>query len=275
MNKHKQQSHGFSILIIIALLAVVAVVGFAGYSVMSKKGDKQDSQQMSSNQNQQKQANQQGQNGQINRTDETPVKLQNLGLSSFDNIIYDPFAVAEFASQGKKGFYVFGDPLPGGRTNPNFEYSSVKKDAKVVAAIDGVIVHINEQHENGQDDFEVFLQTSDKSVWMIGYDHLINVAVKQGDRVKVGDFLGNPGVQNNGLARFEIQVNKETSTTEHICPTTLLADSIKDQMFEGLKTVMNTWEDETGLELYDLAAQNPIGCKNKTTLTPAEAEGRQ
>ena len=269
MNKHKQQSQGFSILIVIALLAMVAVVGFAGYSVMHSKNKKQDSQQMTSNQNRQNQS------GEPNRTDATEVKLQNLGLSSFDDILYDKFAVAEYASQGRKGFYVFGDPLPGGRINPNFEYSSVKKDAKIVAAIDGVIVHINEQHENGQDDFEVFLQTSEKSIWMIGYDHLINLAVKQGDRVKVGDVLGNPGVQNNGLARFEIQVNKETGTSEHICPTTLLADSVKDATLNNLKTVMNSWEEKTGLELYNPSEQNPIGCRGKTTLTPAEAEGRQ
>lgn len=272
MNKHKQHSQGFSVLIIIVLLAVVTVVGFAGYSVMSKKGDKQDSQQMSSGQNQQ---NQQGENDQqVNRADETTIELQNIGLATFDDIDYDPYAVRDFDSQGMKGFYVFGDPLPGGRTNPNFEFSSVKKDAKIVAAIDGVIVHIEEQNENNTTDYEVFLQTSENSIWMIGYDHLINVAVKKGDQVKAGDFLGNPNVQGNGLARFEIQVNKETNSTEHICPATLLADSVKTDILNNLKTSMNTWETTTGKELYNPDQQSPVGCKGKTVLTPAEAEGR-
>lgn len=274
MNKHKQHSQGFSILIVIALLAVVAVVGFAGYSVMNKTDGKQDSQQMSNDPNQSNQSNQQKQNSQASRTDDTPIELQNIGLASFDDIDYNPYAVRDFDSQGMKGFYVFGDPLPGGRTNPNFEFSSVKKDAQVVAVMDGVIVHIQEQNENNMTDYEVFLQTSENSIWMIGYDHLINLAVKKGDRVKAGDFLGNPNVQGNGLARFELQVNKEMSTAEHICPTTLLASSVKNNVLNNLKTMMNTWEEKTGLELYNPDAHNPVGCKDKTTLTPAEAEGR-
>lgn len=266
MNKHKQQSHGFSILIIIALLAVVAVVGIAGYGVVSKS----DNQNSGSND-----VNRASQSTDIQQdsSEADTIELQNLGLKTFDDILYDQNAVREFKNNGLKGFYVFGDDLPGGRKNPNFEFSSVKSDAQVIAAIDGVVVHIQEQNENGTTDYEVFLQSRDKSVWMIGYDHLINVAVKKGDKVKAGDFLGNPNVQGNGLARFEIQVNKKVNDDVHYCPTSLLAADVKTDVMNNLKTMMNTWESTTGLELYTPESQDPTGCL-QGTMTPAEAEGR-
>ncbi len=268
MNKHNQQSQGFSLLIIIALLAVVAIVGIAGFGVLSKSDDT-DSKNNSNSSDQMSQTA----GNQQDASEADTLELQNLGLKTFEDVLYDQNAVREYASNGLKGFYVFGDDLPGGRKNPNFEFSSVKNDAQIVAAIDGVIVHIEQQNENGTTDYEVFLQTKEKSVWMIGYDHLINVAVKKGDQVKVGDFLGNPNVQGNGLARFEIQVNKKVNDDVHYCPTSLLADNVKTDILNNLKTMMNTWESTTDLELYNPELQDPVGC-SQGTMTPAEAEGR-
>ncbi len=81
-------------------------------------------------------------------------------------------------------------------------------------------------------------------------------------------------MQNNGLLRFEIQINKdENGATTHYCPTTLLATGVKEKWLADLTAMQNKWESTTGLELYDLAAQDPVGCTAKT-LTPQQAEGR-
>lgn len=269
MNKHNQ--HGFSPLIVVIFIAVTAFVGFAGYKVISDKGEQHGTDNNSPRNSSQNQSASQSASDTSQR-DETQPQLQNIGIS-FDDILYDKYAVSEFATKGMKGFYVFGDALPGNRVNPNFEFSSVKSDAKIISAIDGVVVNIKEQQENGTIDSEVFIQPSENSAWIIGYDHLINVGVKNGDRVKAGALLGNPNVQNNGLARFEIQVNKMTSDGDiHYCPSSLLATSVKDGIASNIIAMMQTWELTTGLELYNPDAQDPIGCR-MPTLTPKEAEG--
>jgi hypothetical protein len=80
-------------------------------------------------------------------------------------------------------------------------------------------------------------------------------------------------VQNNGLIRFEVQINKDLGgETTHYCPTTLLDKDVKVEVEEQLLEMQRSWESVTGKELYDTDAQDPIGCL-KTTLTPAEAEG--
>ncbi len=253
----KINQKGFSAVELIIVLVVMGVIGFVGYTAFQNqsKDDKKDS--TSSSQSLEE------------STDEPDIELQNFGLSSLDSVEINKFAVSEYNSNGLKGFYVFGDKLSEGRTNPNFEFASLKDGTKVVAAIDGVIGFVKQQ----DGDFEVFLMPKDDSVWTIGYDHLVNVTVKQGDKVKAGDVLGEPAVQNNGLTRFEIQINKgQDDDTVHICPSTLLAASVKDKLLADLVAMQNSWESATGLELYDVSAQDPTGCLVKT-LTPTQAEG--
>ncbi len=204
---------------------------------------------------------------------EKDIVLQNFGLRSLQDVDVTSQAVREYDSRGLKGFYVFGDDLgkDDNRKNPNFEFASVKGGAPVIAAIDGTITFIREQADSK--DFEVMLQPKEGSKWTIGYDHLINLKVSKGDTVKAGDILGEPAVQNNGLRRFELQINKDEASTLHICPSTLLDPAKKDSLLAELTAMQNSWESTTGLELYDTAVQAPPGCLLKT-LTPQAAEGR-
>ena len=203
--------------------------------------------------------------------------LQNLGLQSLDSIKVDLSPLRDFKANGRKGFYLFGDPLPGpgNRRNPNFEYSSLKEGTKVVAALDAEIAFIRFQSESN--DYEVFLQTRQNSAWSIGYDHLLNLTVRQGDKVKAGDVLGEPQRQGDGELRFELQINLDIGTgadrTTHFCPTFLLAPAVKDQLTAELKKIMDNWETLSGYELYDPASHNPIGC-TKPTMPVAESEGQ-
>jgi hypothetical protein len=202
--------------------------------------------------------------------------LYNLGIESLDSIQFDQNALREFAQFGLKGFYIFGDALSGGRRNPNFEYSSLKEGTRVVSAIDGVVVNIERQAESN--DFEVFIQPKDGSAWTLAYDHLVNVTLQRGDVVKVGTVLGNPARQNNGLLRFELQINQDigpdgpTRKSMHFCPTLLLDVSVRDQLTAALTTMMNGWETFSGLELYDPSRHTPVGC-TKPMMTPEEAQG--
>ena len=210
------------------------------------------------------------------KTPEPVPQLRNLGIDTLANIAFDSNALREFSTFGLKGFYVFGDALEGGPQNPNFEYSSLKPGTKVVASIDGVVVFVRAQPESN--DFEVFLQPRDGSAWTVGYDHLVNVTVQRGDVVKAGAVLGEPARQNNGLLRFEMQINQDIGSgndlvTTHFCPVLLLAADVRDTLTAELTAMMNQWETFSRLELYDPARQQPTGCI-KPTLTVAEASGR-
>jgi hypothetical protein len=251
----KLDQTGSHLLVVIIAVVVIGIIGFAGYKVSSKSEDTvTPSSSVSSS------------------SDE--LVLQNLGVD-LDNVLITRDALREYSTHGLKGFYPFGDKLGGTddtRLNPNFEFSSLKPDTKIVSAIDGIVTFIREQTDTN--DKEVFIQTKENSIWMIGYDHLNNVTVSKGDTVKAGDIIGEPAKQNNGFTRFEIQINKEDGGTTHVCPSTLLAPSVKDSILAGLKTMQESWETTSGFDLYDLTAQNPIGCIATTTLTPAQAEGR-
>lgn len=246
MNKHNQ--YGFGLVGIIVIILAVGVLGFIGFRVFTaQKTDTSDQAQQSVSDN---------------------LFLKNFGLKSLDSVLVSNDALREYSSQGLKGFYVFGDKLGNtGRTNPNFEFSSLKADTKVVAAIDGTVVFIKEQ--SGSADSEVFLQTYDGSSWMVAYDHLTNLSVQKGDTVKAGDMLGEPVVQGNGLPRFELQINKKQPDGKELsyCPSALLDVSIKDTLLSELTAMMQQWESTSGLELYDIAAQKPAGCLAET-VTP-------
>ena len=200
--------------------------------------------------------------------------IYNFGLLSLDDSTVISDALRDFDSQGLKGFYVFGDKLPGERLNPNFEFASVKADADIVSAIDGEVVFIKTQ-DDGKDN-EVFLQTSVDSEWITGYDHIVDVKVKQGDKVKVGDVIGKPAVQGNGLYRFEFQVNKKVGKNEdiHYCPTLLLHESVIDSTISDLKAHISSWEELDNRVLYsDFSENNKTGCYFDT-LTPEQTNGQ-
>jgi len=257
MRNTKLYQRGFSHVLVLLLMIVVLGVGFVGWYVMNKSSD--DDAKKSDNNSQSTET-----------TSEENIQLQNFGIESLDDVDITQYAVREYANHGLKGFYIFGDSLSGGRTNPNFEFSSLKEGTKLVSAIDGIVAHINQQPDSS--DYEVFIQPKEGSAWTVGYDHVVSLNVKKGDQIKVGDVIGEPGKQNNGLLRFELQINKdENGATTHYCPSTLLAANVKDKTLADLLAMQNSWETTTSLELYNVDAQDPIGC-TKPSMTSEEAE---
>lgn len=247
--------------IILLVLLVLGVAGFVGYRVATHQTSSGSHDSHNTHTAEEHTA----------ATAEPDVALQNFGLASLDSVLVSKDALREY-NRGLKGFYVFGDTLSGNRLNPNFEFAALKPGTKVVSAIDGIVGFIKQQPESN--DYEVFIQPKENSMWTIGYDHLVNVSVKKGDAVKAGTELGEPAMQGNGFTRFEIQINKDQNgQTTHICPSTLLTANVKDSLLASLKGMQEKWESVSGLDLYDTAKQTPIGCLEKT-LTPAQAEGR-
>lgn len=255
----KRNQSGLGHLLILAIVAVVVVVGLVGWNIAKQK-EKQNGKFDGDGGNTQ------------NEGSEAELVIQNLGVKNIQEATnFTKQATQDYAQSGMKGLYVFGDKLPGDRLNPNFEFSSINADVKVISAIDGVVGFIKQQSDSK--DYEVFLQPQENSIWQVGYDHVTNLKVTKGQTVKVGDTIGYAAVQNNGLHRFEFQVNKQSGSDGiHICPTTLLSSSAKSTVLADLQSTQEKWESFSGLELYDISKQSSVGCLQKT-LTPEQAQG--
>jgi len=199
---------------------------------------------------------------QVISTEEPAPVLSNLGGITFGtynastklagDIRMDP----EHYLDEEKGYvvpmYIFGQPLPGRSSvqlNPNLEFGGLKNPITIVSAIDGVVGFVKKQAES--DDYEVFLQPKENSQWTIGYDHVTDVTVKQGDRVTVGQTLGKAAQENNGTYRYELQINRDLNgvTTFH-CPTALLSASSKAAYTTKIEQFINDWNTMTGKKSY-------------------------
>lgn len=252
----KKDQNGSVHLVLTAIIAI-ALVALVGVFVFNRN-DKKDSSKSGSSK--------------ISSGEEN-ITLSNIGLENISDLEVTSNALREYESQGLKGYYNFGESLSGGRINPTFEFASMKKDANVVSAINGIVAFVKEQPETN--DYEVFIQPKEGSIWTVGYDHISNIKVTKGQKINAGDVIGNPSIQNNGLYRFEIQVNKDTEDkTEHICPTTLLDANVKTALVSSLSSMQEEWNTLSGKTIYSLSAQKPIGCQAYTVLTPTQAEGR-
>lgn len=261
---HKKQA-GFGAVLWIVVFACVGLIVLSYMLIKSKNKDVGSSRQVGTS------SNTQSQQEPSEEQDPAPV-LQNLGYKDVSDLLVSNDALREYDSKGLKGFYLFGDKLGGKedtRINPNFEYASVKESAEIISAIDGIIVNIRSQ---GSNDYEIHILPSENSSWSVSYDHISNLQVAAKDKVSVGQVLGNPVVQNNGIARFELQINGGRGADEKMyCPTTLLATDKKKIYDDQIRTVQEQWNIlRSGL--YDLSTQNPMGCL-KQSMTVTESQG--
>lgn len=187
------------------------------------------------------------------------IELKNLG-TDLSNLIVDNNVLREYKTNGIKGFYTFGEKLPGKNTlNPNFEFASLRSSTKVISPIDGVIGFIRSQEDTK--DYEVFIQTFEGSFWTVSFDHLVKLEVKKGDKVSVGDLIGYPNLQGNGTYRFEIQINKDKDgKTSYYCPTFLLESNTREVLGKKITDFEKSWESVSKLDLYAVEKEKYPGC---------------
>ncbi|HEX9934943.1 MAG TPA: hypothetical protein VGB38_07065 [bacterium] len=123
-----------------------------------------------------------------------------------------------FRANEQKVFLEFGarvaDASGGTKELPTFEYR-VAKNALVTAIAEGRVIRFG--YQNDTQDYEFSTQSSEDPDWEVGYDHIANPRVAEGDMLSPGTVLGNPGTWNADLGRFEIMINNNATGLSY-CP---------------------------------------------------------
>lgn len=109
------------------------------------------------------------------------------------------------------------------------------------------------------------------------HEHLISPSVKVGDKVKAGQQIGivsdyNSNWKSLGLGIIETGVffskNDNSGKPWHACLANYLDPAKKSSMLAVITSIENAWISErSDPSLYNLAAQNPIGCLTQSDIT--------
>ena len=113
------------------------------------------------------------------------------------------------------------------------------------------------------------------------HEHLLNPMVNVGDKVAAGQQIGvvsdyNPHWKAKGIGLIELGVFfiKKSDPTRpwHACLANYLAPSKSAALKATLTSIETAWNIERGdPSLYNLSAQNPVGCLTQSDITDTQA----
>jgi hypothetical protein len=185
-----------------------------------------------------------------------PPRLENLlvDLSNIDAFLFTRAIPKNFVEFGGR-FERTEDAVP----IPAFEYFT-KANVPVSSPIKGIVRELNFQADS--DDYEIEIATNPFSGWYVIVDHVSDVRVRAGQKVKAGDVVGVTAryLGFDGVWRTELEVSNFTHffcPFEHFDPET--ADAFKARIAQA----MTAWEQFVGDDtVYDEAAMVPFapGC---------------
>lgn len=138
---------------------------------------------------------------------------------------------------------------------------------KVHSLVDGTVVNVPKLYSN---DYSVHVKGKGSEV-IFETEHVINVKVKTGDKVKAGDVIAEVSDYNgdklDGLGLFEIGVLVPGNPPKHVCTFDYLDESIKEATLKKISSLQLAWEKYRGdSKVYDEAAQVIPGCRNRTPI---------
>lgn len=193
-------------------------------------------------------------------TDEPPLKLKSIGVN------FEDFKFTKENLQFNRLFMPYGFVIPASPDYPSKKNPQptfiLPLGTKVRSLVDGVVVDIPTVWSG---DFSVMVGTGDEqSPWRYETEHVINVVVKKGDKVKAGQVIAEVSDFDKsappGFGAVEIGILKGGNPPQHICPFAYLDDSIKMETFAKMNTFFKSWEEYVGDQsLYDESLEVP-GC---------------
>lgn len=270
MNISKQTKSGFAVVELIIILVVIMAIGGAGYYVFTKR-DSKTSNSSSTNPDTNTSDTTKTSNASNSETSSKEAKIKHLGveLDYYDagtNKAGDFVFTKEVLSFDRL-FFDFGFTVPANSAGPEKKNPQptfiVPLGTKVHSLVDGVVYDVPKLYS---DDYSVQVQ-GEGSELIFETEHVINVTVKKGDKVKAGDVIAEVSDYDAknyaGLGLVEIGILKggDSGPPKHFCPFDYLDDSIKDDLLAKITAFQKSWEEYRGdATIYDETNYAIPGC---------------
>lgn len=177
-----------------------------------------------------------------NEVDRKPPALKNLVVEFGE---YDPESQTAgdftFRDNFERMFYEFGY-----RSGPTLDDLGaefgyiIREDAQLLAPCDGIVTRLRLRDDG---DYNLIIKNDESSVWFTQVDHLLNVVVKEGDRVTAGQVLGNPGFWDSisGLGVVELSVINDEERRNY-CPLSFFEPDLRATYESKVQRLMDDWE---------------------------------
>lgn len=262
MTSINRKTSGFAIIeILVGIIIIAAIVGIGIYALNGKSDNKGTSDVVSNNQGDSK---------------KSEAKIKHLGIN-LDT--YDPatnkagdFTFTKQSLTFNRLFFDFGYVVPASSAGPEKKNPQptfiLPLGTKVYALVDGEVFDVPKLYSN---DYSVMVK-GENSELIFETEHVINVKVKKGDKVKAGDVIAEVSDYDAknyaGLGLVEIGVLKGGNPPSHLCPFDYLDESIKDSTLKKITALQKSWESYLGdSSIYDESKIVSPGC---LTLDPIE-----
>ncbi len=166
-----------------------------------------------------------------------------------DDYIISKWVFIEFGAQGQRKSDSVGS---------NIEYwFFVPMGTEVIAPVDGIAYVEFFEHTK---DFGINFHAEDSN-WIVSFEHVVDVKVKDGDFVKVGDVVSKAAPRiGNKVAMTEFAVWRGGQNVIKYCPFNFLDESLKPIYKEKLNQLAKDWEEFIGKDVYQQEKWVAPGC---------------
>lgn len=252
METTKQKQLGFALVEMLIIIVIIAAIAGVGFFVVGKNKDTKIT----------------SSNSQV-VAKKSEVKIKHLGviLEEYDattNKAGD-FVFTKEKLEFNRVFFDYGFEVPANSAGPAKKNPQptfiLPLGTKVHSLIDGEVFDVPKLYSN---DYSVMVK-GEGSELIFETEHVINIKVKKGDKVKAGDVMAevsNYDAKNYaGMGLVEIGVLKGGNPPNHLCPFDYLDDSIKDSTLKKITALQKSWEEYRGdNSIYDESKVLIPGC---------------
>ncbi|UCG95653.1 MAG: M23 family metallopeptidase [archaeon] len=173
------------------------------------------------------------------------------GDVSFNGLQYD-----------ERIFIEFGGDMGDGSLNVHPMFV-LPLGTEIHSVSNGTVYWIETLNEN---DYDICVNRYDGDPWCVSYEHVMNPRVKEGDRVKTGDVIGEAGRINEftEFGKFDLKIWKGGQTILNHCPYELLDESVKKEKQGDISRLIEDWEKYLGKNVYNEGEWVSPGCALET-----------
>lgn len=251
----KSQQLGFSLVEVLIVIVVIVLVAGAGLMVFNKK----DSKEVTASNSQEAETKE--------KPEETKIKHLGVNLDYYDSSTNKAgdFVFTKDKLEFDRLFFEYGFVVPANSAGPEKKNPQptfiLPLGSKVYSLVDGEVVDIPKLYSN---DYSIMVK-GEGSELIFETEHVLNVLVKKGDKVKAGDVIAEVSDYDSknyaGMGLVEIGILKGGNPPSHVCPFDYLDDSIREETLNKMTALKKAWEEYRGdTSIYDESNATSAGC---------------